>query len=192
MFTPAKSSAAEIEKHIAAAKLTPTDGPRLLSIERQIGRPASGFAHDRSRSRIGLGEASLLAAKQALGQWEQFNLGWVRVANPDAAIAVGEIIAVEARTLGLWTLNLSRITETIDHPTRFGFIYNTTELHVEQGEERFLIELDPASGEVWYELEAVSRPRLPLARLGYPLTRYFQRKFAQDSHRRMKIIVARE
>jgi uncharacterized protein (UPF0548 family) len=82
-------------------------------------------------------------------------------------------------------LNLSRITEVIDTSGRFGFVYATTELHVEAGEERFLLEFDPATGDVCYELEALSRPHNALARLGFPVTRRFQHKFAHDSHRHM-------
>lgn len=115
-----------------------------------------------------------------------FDLGWVRVANPTVRIESGEVVAVEAHTLGLWSLNLSRILEVVDTPVRFGFLYATTQFHVEDGEELFLLELDPASGEVTYTLEAVSRPQSPVAFLGFPITRIFQHKFAQDSHRRMK------
>jgi uncharacterized protein (UPF0548 family) len=96
------------------------------------------------------------------------------------------VIAVEIRTLGLWTLNLSRIREVAETPTSFGFIYVTTTAHVERGEERFFIELDPASGDVFCELEAFSRPRHPLAVLGFPVSRAFQHRFARDSHRRMR------
>jgi uncharacterized protein (UPF0548 family) len=74
----------------------------------------------------------------------------------------------------------------VDISNFFGFIYVTTQMHFEQGEERFLLEFDAASGDVWYELEAVSRPRDPFARLGFPVTRAFQHKFARDSHRRMR------
>jgi uncharacterized protein (UPF0548 family) len=144
------------------------------------------FARDRSRSALGSGSRVSAAAKAAFAKWEQFDLGWVRVANPEAAIEVGEIVAVEVRSLGLWTLNLSRIVATIDTPNQFGFIYATTEMHVEEGEERFLLRLDPDSAEVWYELEAVSRPRSLLARIGYPVTRHFQHRFARDSHLRMQ------
>ena len=117
-------------------------------------------------------------------QWATFDLGWVRVANPSAQIEPGASIAVEAHTLSLWTLNISRITEVVNQRDAFGFIYGTTMLHVEEGEERFLIRRD-GRGAVLYELEAVSRPRATLARLGYPMTRFFQRRFATDSHERM-------
>ncbi len=110
-----------------------------------------------------------------------FDLGWVRVANPDAKIETGAAVAVEAHTLGLWTLNVSRITEIVDRADAFGFIYKTTRLHVEEGEERFLLRLDAATCEVRYEVEAVSRPRAALARLGLPVTRGFQRRFARES-----------
>jgi uncharacterized protein (UPF0548 family) len=115
-----------------------------------------------------------------------FDLGWVRVANPDARMVCGPLVAVEVTTLGLWSLNLSRILEVIETPRSFGFLYATTELHVEEGEERFLLEFDPDSGDVTYKLEAVSQPQSYLARLGFPITRMFQHRFARDSHRRMR------
>jgi uncharacterized protein (UPF0548 family) len=115
-----------------------------------------------------------------------FDLGWVRVANAPALIAIEQIVAVEVHTIGLWTLNLSRITAAVDTPGRFGFVYATTAMHVEQGEERFLLEYDSATSSVWYDLEAVSRPRHPLTRLGFPVTRAFQHRFARDSHERMR------
>ena len=114
-----------------------------------------------------------------------FDLGWVRVTNLQAPITTGQIVAVEAQTLGLWTLNLSRILDAVDEPGLFGFLYATTEMHVEQGEERFLIKIEPMTGGVFYELEAVSRPQRTLAWLGLPVTRSFQHRFARASHRRM-------
>jgi uncharacterized protein (UPF0548 family) len=56
------------------------------------------------------------------------------VADPAARIVVNQLVAVEARTLGLWTLNVSRILAVVDTPLRFGFVYATTPLHVEEGE----------------------------------------------------------
>jgi uncharacterized protein (UPF0548 family) len=116
-----------------------------------------------------------------------FDLGWARVANPQASIVPGQVVAVEVYCLGLWSLNLSRIFDVIDNESAFGFIYSTTAKHVEQGEERFLLKFDRATGDVWYELEALSRPRHLLARMAYPYTRAMQHKFARDSHWRMKL-----
>jgi uncharacterized protein (UPF0548 family) len=115
-----------------------------------------------------------------------FDLGWVRVANPGAEIAVGQAVAVEVRSVGLWSVNVSKIVAVLDTGNHFGFIYATTSMHVEQGEERFLLEFERAPGDVSYDLEAVSRPRSLLARMGFPVTRHFQHRFARDSHRRMR------
>lgn len=144
------------------------------------------FSHDYSQSRIGEGAAAFEAAKAAFARWEMFDLDWVRVVNPQARIEPGAVVGVEAHTLGLWSLNFSRILQVVDTAACFGFLYATTQFHVEEGEERFLLEFDRASGTVVYTLEAVSRPRSALARLGFPVTRAFQRRFARDSHRRMK------
>jgi uncharacterized protein (UPF0548 family) len=81
---------------------------------------------------------------------------------------------------------MSRIVETVDTPTRFGFLYATTPMHVEQGAERFLLEFNPTTGEVLYVLEAISRPRHLFARLGWPLSRHFQHQFVRESHNRMR------
>lgn len=149
-----------------------------------------GFAHDLCRSHLGPGKASFLDARHALERWIQFDLGWVSVANAEARIAPGEIVAVLAHTAGLWSLNLCRILETIDTPARFGFLYATTAAHIEEGQERFVIELDEEHSTVSYVIEAVSRPRHLLARLGYPLVRTMQRRFQKESHQRLHAAVA--
>jgi uncharacterized protein (UPF0548 family) len=188
VFTPSRPSATAVKKQITAAAVLPSAAPPLLSLNGGLASDARlpfGFVHDFSRSRIGHGEAAFAAAKLAFERWVMFDLGWVRVANPEAVIALGQSVAVAVHALGLWSLNLSRVTQVVDSPTRFGFIYATTKMHVEQGEERFLLEFDLTSGNLYYQLEAVSRPRNSLAWLGFPVTRSFQHRFARDSHQRM-------
>jgi uncharacterized protein (UPF0548 family) len=154
-------------------------GPEELHVPR-------GYVRDHIRTEIGHGAAAFEAAKEAFRNWQHFDLGWVRVANPEAQIVPEEILAVEVHSLGLWSLNFSRILYVIDEPDRFGFGYGTTSLHVERGEERFLLEFYPVSGVVAYDLLAVSQPANWLAWLGYPYTRSQQHRFARDSHQRMK------
>jgi uncharacterized protein (UPF0548 family) len=108
------------------------------------------LARDFHSRRIGRGEAAFQKACRAFEGWIMFDLGWVRVANASTRIAAGEVVVVEARTLGLWTLNVSRILEVTAGTTRFGFVYGTTALHLEEGEERFLLTLDTVSGDVTY------------------------------------------
>jgi uncharacterized protein (UPF0548 family) len=176
-----------IHEQIVSAAGKPAASPWFLSLEDGLEPGKLGsFSHDRSESLLGHGEAVFEAAKRAFIEWQMFDLGWVRIVNVSAPIVCGQIVAVEVHTLGLWTVNLSQIMETVDSETQFGFLYSTTTQHAEQGEETFILRFDPATGGVTYALEAASRPRHLLAKLGYPVTRSFQHRFARDSHRRMR------
>jgi len=150
----------------------------------------TGFSHDLLRTRIGTGVNVFEAAVRAFEQWRQFELGWMRVANPTARIEVSRIVAVEVHSLGLWSLNLSRIISVTRDTHAFGFIYRTAQHHIEEGEERFLLTFDPSTEIVCYELEAVSKPRNWMAILGYPITRAFQHRFARESQKRMQKVVS--
>jgi uncharacterized protein (UPF0548 family) len=79
---------------------------------------------------------------------------------------------------------------TIDDAQVFGFAYGTLQLHAETGEELFLVELSPDTGEVTYKIQAFARPRHPLARMAYPLARATQRRFGTDSIASMQRQVA--
>src|SRR5438067_5733618 len=146
--------------------------------------PPSGYVVDRTRIRLGDGEDVFRAAGSALGRWDQFRLGWVEACPADAPLRVGEVVAVVARMLGVWWVNACRVVYVVDEDgpvSRFGFAYGTLPGHAESGEERFLVEWDRADDAVWYDILAFSRPRHPLARLGYPLTHRTQQRFARDS-----------
>ena len=95
-----------------------------------------------------------------------------------------------AITLGHRTVNISRIVAAVDTaaPLRFHLCV-TTDQYVEEGEERFLPEFEPETQNVTYRIEAFSRPRSNLARLGLPIARMFQRRFRRDSHGRMRAVV---
>jgi uncharacterized protein (UPF0548 family) len=191
VFRFTEPTAAAIEVSVATASHFAPTGPPFLSAavglkDRQL---PFGFSHDYSESLLGQGEAAFAKACQGFERWEMFNLGWASVANPSAAISLGQPVCVKVFSLGLWSINVSRIVEVVHTRNSFGFIYATTEFHVENGEERFLLEFDPGSDQVKYILEAVSRPRSRLAQIGYPVTRVFQHKFARESHLRMRQIV---
>jgi uncharacterized protein (UPF0548 family) len=186
VFRLFRASEDQKEKLLTAAREAPPSSPQLLTLtDGSLGGPPKGFVRDFSRSEIGRGRHIFMVAREAFQRWEQFDLGWVLVVNPTARIALGQMVAVEAHTACLWSINLSRIVEIVDRPTRFGFMYATTALHVEEGQERFVIDFDPESGSVSYLIEAVSRPRHILARIGYPFSRAMQHRFARDSHARI-------
>ena len=146
--------------------------------------PPADYMVDHTRIKLGQGEEVFMKAKAALGRWQQFRLGWVEVWSPETPIQTGEVVAVIARNLGLWWLNACRIVYVVDEEEpiqRYGFAYGTLPDHAETGEERFLVERDRASGEVWYDILAFSRPHLLLTRLGYPFVRRVQKRFAKAS-----------
>jgi uncharacterized protein (UPF0548 family) len=143
-----------------------------------------GYNHDHNRVQLGHGRVVFQRAVSALRHWQQFDLGWVRIVPEGVALELGATVAVEARTFGLWSLSAARVVyvmNEIDKSTRFGFAYGTLPDHVERGEERFLIDWSHDDDTVWYDILAFSRPRHPLVRLGGPLARQLQQRFARDS-----------
>jgi uncharacterized protein (UPF0548 family) len=101
-----------------------------------------------------------------------------------------EAVCVLARHLGFYSLNPARIVRVLDEPgrypgyRRYGYVYGTLPAHSERGEERFSVELLP-DGSVWYDLYSFARGGDALVRLGYPVRRALQRRFARDSGRAM-------
>jgi uncharacterized protein (UPF0548 family) len=147
-----------------------------------------GYRHDHNRIRLGSGRQTYEQACQALKAWQQFDLGWIKLHSTNTPIAVGATVAVLAHHLGFWSLNAARIVYVIEAETeqkRFGFAYGTLPDHAERGEERFSIEWNPSDDSVWYDILAFSRPNKLAPKLGYPLTRMFQRRFARESMQRM-------
>ncbi len=155
--------------------------------------PPAGYAVDHTRIKLGEGEQVFLAAQKALERWQQFRLGWLRASPEDTAIKEGQVVAILARSLGLWWLNACRIVAVVNDVgpvRRFGFAYGTLPDHAGSGEERFLVEWDRDAGDVWYDILAFSRPRHFLARLGYPWMRQVQKRFGRESAAAMRRAVA--
>jgi uncharacterized protein (UPF0548 family) len=143
-----------------------------------------GYSVDHTRVRLGQGEQTFAAARAALARWEQFRLGWVEPWPGDTPLQPGAAVAVVAHIMGMWWVNPARIVYVVDRPgppAAFGFAYGTLPGHVEKGEERFLVEWDPQDGGVFYDLLAFSKPRHLMARLGWPVSRHIQKRFARDS-----------
>ncbi len=154
--------------------------------------PPSGYDVDHTRVKLGEGEQVFTRARAAMGRWDHFHLGWVEAWSPNTTIETGNVVAIIARNFGLWWLNACRIVYLIDEEEplhRFGFAYGTLPDHAETGEERFLVEWDRESGEVWYDILAFSRPHLLLARLGYSYVRWVQHRFARESAAAMLMVV---
>src|SRR5262249_3272773 len=143
------------------------------------GDPPAGMATNAARTRLGAGTAAFHAAADALFTLRMFPLPWTAAAADDE-VAVGSQVAVAGRVLGLWWSNVCRVTRVSDAEGHAGFVYTTLCSHLVHGEERFAVEL-AADGTVWFELFSYSRPAHALTRLGWPLGRAAQRRFARDA-----------
>lgn len=155
--------------------------------------PPAGYVVDHTRIILGTGEQTFEAAKSALLHWHQFQLGWVEASPKTTPIQEGAVIAVLGHVLGMWWLNACRIVYVLDDSgtnLRFGFAYGTLPGHAESGEERFQIEWDRTTNEVYYDIFAFSRPNYFATKVGYPFVRQFQKKFVKNSVAAMKKAVA--
>ncbi len=154
-----------------------------------LGSTPSGYASDHNRIELGHGPEAFERAKAAIREWKMFDIPWVQLCWPKTPIQKNQTVAILVRHFGFWSLNATRIVYVIDEPTRFGFAYGTLQDHAESGEERFCVEMLP-DGSVWYDLYAFSRPRALAAKLGYPIARSLQHRFARDSLTAMQRSVA--
>jgi uncharacterized protein (UPF0548 family) len=160
-----------------------------VGASREDAKEPAGYAVDHNRARLGGGEGMFGRAVAALRAWKMLDVGWIRILPPGAPIEVGTTVAVLARHHGLRSLNACRIVYLVDEDDgdarRYGFAYGTLPEHGERGEERFTVEWSRDDNSVHYDLYAFSRPNHLLAKIGHPLARRLQRRFARDSVRAM-------
>lgn len=158
-----------------------TDVFSYAEIGGTAGTPPAGYDIDHNRILLGQGEQAFERAKFAIRSWKMFEVPGLQLIRPDTPIEPGRDVVLFASHLGFYSLNSCRIVYVIDESDRYGFAYGTLTEHVEIGEERFTVELDRETGEVWYDILAFSRPGHILVKFGYPYGRYLQRRFAVES-----------
>ncbi len=155
---------------------------------------ARGYVIDHNRVQLGTGRDAFEKAKVAVRTWTMFAMPWVQLCWPEAEIRVGTNVASMVRHFGFVSVNPCRIVYTLDEASdageRYGFAYGTLRGHAETGEERFTVEWHARNESVWYDVLAFSRPGNLLTKIGKPVTRGLQRKFAQDSKAAMARAVA--
>lgn len=141
----------------------------------------AGFAVTQWQAVIGRGADDLERAKRALADYRMLRLGWLEPVGPLEPIAVGSLVCTLARQSGLYSLNVGRIIYVDESADRLAFGYGTTPEYPVRGEERFAVALDPATGDVTFEIFSFSRPRSPLLLLAKPLLRRVQRRFCRQA-----------
>ena len=184
MFLFDEPSPQRISRFLEAQRDAPFSYDELGATHEGAKAP-TGYAVDHNRARLGRGRNTFERAVATLYSWKMFDVGWARLVPADAPVEVGTTVAVVAKHYGFHSLNPCRITYTIEEDegglVRRGFSYGTLLEHGEKGEERFTVEWRREDDSVFYDLYAFSRPNHFLAKLGYPLARRLQRRFARDS-----------
>ncbi len=152
-----------------------------------------GYPINHHRGRLGEGTEVFARAVTAVRSWKMYDLSWTKLCWPDAPIAEGTVVGVVGYHFGIWSMNACRIAYVIEEEDsllrRYGFAFGTLPGHVEQGEERFTVEWHAADDSVWYEIFTYARPGPVLVRVGYPVVRLIQRRFAAHSLRSMAAAV---
>jgi len=178
MFLLNRPTEAQIDKFLDTCK---ADSFSYDEVGATRSSPPAGYNIDHNRVILGYGEDIFQLAKVAVREWKMFDVPDLQLFFPDTPIEPGRDVAPLAHHLGFYSLNSCRIVYVIDEPNAYGFAYGTLTEHAEIGEERFSVEFHPDSGEVWYNIFAFSRPGHILVKLGYPYSRYKQRRFAVGS-----------
>lgn len=131
-----------------------------------------GFHVDHWSAPLGSGDAVFERAKHGIRQWAAHHVSGVHIQPADAQVRVGQTVALLVKTGGLYMLASCRVVWIVDNENAFGFGYGTMPGHPECGEESFVI--NRAGNDVTFDINAISRARHPLAKLGGPVTRALQ------------------
>ena len=131
-------------------------------MESELEVPASAFAR----------------AREALFAWRHFEIPWLELRGAEGPVHPGQCVATEVQRFGVWSLNPCRVVYTIDEPDFAAYAYGTTPGHPARGEEHFVLRTDTQRSHLVLEIAAFSRPEHWLVRIGQPVLRSFQRRFA--------------
>ncbi|MCG8589864.1 MAG: DUF1990 domain-containing protein [Proteobacteria bacterium] len=143
-----------------------------------------GYQVDRHEFPLGTGRERFERARTSLVHWRHLEIPWLEFHGASGPAREGQVVATLTPAAGLWFLNPCRVVYTELEPDErdiAAFAYGTLPGHVERGEERFQVSLDPSTEEVRYEILAFSRPARLISKLGYPFVRRLQKHFARSS-----------
>jgi uncharacterized protein (UPF0548 family) len=147
-------------------------------------RLAVDYDVDRNQFALGTGRDLFEQARSHLLAWRHFDIPWIELHGARARVSSGQVVATLARAVAIWFLNPCRVVYTddaSDSSNEAAFAYGTLPGHVECGEERFRVYIDPINEKVTYEIVAFSRPAILLSKLGRRWVRRIQKRFVVSS-----------
>ncbi|MHA6764372.1 DUF1990 family protein [Streptacidiphilus sp. PAMC 29251] len=145
---------------------------------REIGATRSGslpdgYAEVHRRVRLGSGPEVFAAAGEAVLTWRLHRAVGVRPRADADRAAPGVRVTVRMGFLAA----PCAVVWAVDSASEAGFGYGTLPGHPECGEEGFLVQLE--QGEVWFTVNAFSRPDRWFTRAGGPLVPLFQKLYVR-------------
>ena len=144
-----------------------------------VGNSLGGVTPDglrRHRWSVALPADCFDRASESIRSWEVHRGADLSVLA-DGPLEVGTNVAMGAPLPVGFVDVTCRVVAVVDEPDRRGFAYGTLPVHPEGGEEAFVIVRDDSG--VRFEIEAVSKPRHPLARLVPPVADRLQNQAVQ-------------
>lgn len=191
MFYLTRPTTAELDRVLAGCAGAPLTYDAVGATR---ATPPPGYYVDRYAVDLGHGATAFDRACDAVRRFAMYPRPWTAVHRAFDEPRTGADFVAAIHHLGFWSANPCRIVYTIDESDeagqRRGFALGTVEGHAETGEERFEISWDTRTDMVSYRVVAFSRPRALLARLGTPIARRLQRRFARESRQAMLHAVA--
>ena len=144
------------------------------------GNPPDGYEADYFRLYLGQGDEIFHDACEQLRAWRMYRQSWLTLYPKKPEVCGGTVASVTARHLGFYSVSAVRVVFVVDEPGQLAFAVGTLPGHVERGEERFRV-YRLGGGSVWFDILAYSKPNHPLVRLGYPVARRVQKRFARGA-----------
>lgn len=155
--------------------------------------PPEGWTSEAHSAELGSGLELYEHAIHALKTWTQFDLSWVCPLDNTVPLQKGQVFGFQSRQLGVWLPHFCRIVYTFDEERAdgraFGFAYGTLTTHMLKGEERFEVTWNRDSDLVRFTISRFSQPANFLARLAWPVTQAYQRRFLRDAVARFSDVV---
>lgn len=137
-----------------------------------------GYQHLRHRTLLGTGPAVMAAATDAVLEWWMHRAVGVRISASASRARPGVMIDGRAGVGPLRIAVPCVVVWAEEGDWRAGFAYGTREGHPEIGEAAFVLHRDDID-DVWLTVTAFSRPAGPSTRIGWPLVRLCQRRYAR-------------
>jgi uncharacterized protein (UPF0548 family) len=150
--------------------------------------PPHGYRINHMRAPLGKGPEVHGRAVDALTSWKLLTVAGLELFPTHPAMQSQTTVAMLSRHFGLWSLDLCRVIYLLNAEPendgdiqRTGFAYGTLPGHAVRGEEIFSVEWHRTTDEVWYDIFSFSEPASLLIRLGEPVARSAQKRFAAAS-----------